>query len=118
MKRLLPVLFLGFTACAKDTGHAVSSLSDGTVVHTLRCEESWDGCYLAAARICGDRGFEEVSRSVDTALSSAGRLERMHTVEGSIEDHRYSENAQAEAYNRVITIRCGQQASATGKPVR
>lgn len=83
-------------------------MSDGTPVHTIRCEANWDGCYLAADQICGNRGFEEVDRNVDSALSSAGRLERMHTIEGGIERHRYSENAQEESYNRVITIRCSQ----------
>ena len=106
MKLILAVCLLALAACVKDTGHAASSLSDGSVVHTLRCEESWDGCYLAAARLCGDRGFQELGRTVDSALVTAGRLERMHTVEGSIDEHRYSENARAESYNRVITIRC------------
>ena len=81
-------------------------MSDGTIVHTVRCENSWDGCYLAASRICGDQGYEEVARTLDGALSSAGRLERMHTIEGGIDQHRYSENAREETYNRVITIRC------------
>jgi hypothetical protein len=108
-KWLVPCLFV-LAACAKDAGHTVSSMSDGSTVHTVRCEESWDGCYLTAARICGDQGFEEVARSIDSALSSAGRLERMHTVEGSIDKHRYSENTEAQGYNRVISFRC------VGKP--
>lgn len=107
MKLILGLCLLLLAACVKDAGHSVSSLSDGSVVHTVRCEDNWDGCYLAAARLCDNRGFQEVDRTTDSALSTAGRLERMHTVEGSIDEHRYSENARAEAYNRVITIRCG-----------
>mgnify|MGYP001546115988 FL=1 len=106
MKTILVFCLLSLTACVKDAGHSASSMSDGSTVHTVRCEEGWDACYLTASQICGERGFEEVERSIDTSLSSAGRLERMHTVEGGIDQHRYSENPQAESYNRVITIRC------------
>jgi hypothetical protein len=106
MKTILVVCLLGLTACVKDTGHSTSSMSDGSIVHTVRCDDGWDGCYLTASRICGERGFEEVERSIDTSLSSAGRLERMHTVEGGIDQHRYSENPRTESHNRVITIRC------------
>jgi hypothetical protein len=109
MKTILFIFLAGLTACATDSGHSASTLSDGSVVHTVRCEESWDGCYLTASKICGELGFEEVARTSDGAVSSAGRLERMHTIEGGIEDHRYSENARVEAYNRVITIRCGPE---------
>ena len=108
MKTLLIICLFGLAACVTESGHSSSSLSDGTIVHTIRCDDSWDACYLAAARICGDDGFHEVERSLDAALSSAGRLERMHTVEGSIDQHRYSENAREEASNRVLTIRCGK----------
>ena len=109
MKFLATLSLLMLAACAKDASHTVSSLSDGSTVHTVRCEENWDACYLAAARICGDQGFEEVARNIDSALSSAGRLERMHTVEGSIDEHRYSENTETLGYNRVISFRCGEK---------
>ena len=109
MKTILFIFLAGLTACATDSGHSASTLSDGSVVHTVRCEESWDGCYLTASKICGELGFEEVARTSDGAVSSVGRLERMHTIDEGIEDHRYSENARVEAYNRVITIRCGPE---------
>ena len=106
MRILYACCILGIASCVTDSGRSTSSLSDGTIVHTIRCDNSWDGCYLAANKVCGDDGFDEVARHVDTTLESAGRLERMHTVEGGIEQHRYSENARKESYNRVITIRC------------
>jgi hypothetical protein len=108
MRQLLVIILFSLAACASDSRHAASSMSDGTLIHTIRCENDWDACYLAAGRICGDRGFEEVARSADTSLSSAGRLERMHTTEGGIDRHRYSETPREEGYNRVITIRCGK----------
>jgi hypothetical protein len=106
MRILSIVSLLALSACAASPDHATSSMSDGSIVHAIRCENSWDSCYLAAARICGNDGFEEVERSADSGLSSVGRLERMHSIDGGIERHRYSENAQEESYNRVITIRC------------
>ena len=109
MKKVLLLGLLGLGGCATSADHAESVMSDGSTVHTIRCEDSWDGCYLTASKICGELGFEEVARTSDGAVSSAGRLERMHTIEGGIEDHRYSENARVEAYNRVITIRCGPE---------
>ena len=109
MRMMLIFCLAGLTACVTDSSHSASSMTDGSVVHTVHCEDSWNGCYLTASRICGERGFEEVTRSVDGTLSSAGRLERMHSIEGDIEDHRYSENARVENYNRVITIRCGTE---------
>jgi hypothetical protein len=93
-------------ACATDSGQSTALLSDGTTVHTVRCEDSWDGCYRTANRICGDRGFEEVDRSVASSLDTAGRLDRMHTVEGSIEDHRYSEKTRETVFERLIAFRC------------
>jgi hypothetical protein len=100
------LLLLG--ACATDSGHSTSSMSDGSAVHTVRCEDSWDGCYRKANRICGDGGFDEVDRSAASTLDSAGRLERMHTVEGAIEEHRYSENARETVFARLIAISCKQ----------
>jgi hypothetical protein len=108
MRPLLVIILFSLAACVSDARHATSSMSDGTLIHTIRCEKDWDACYLAAGRLCGDRGFEEVARNVDTSLSSAGRLERMHTTEGGIDRHRYSENTQEERYNRLITIRCNR----------
>jgi len=106
VKTLALIGAVGLAACVSESGHSISSMTDGTVVHTLRCDSNWDGCYLAAARICGDGGFREIERSLDSSLSSAGRLERMHTVEGGIEHQRYSENARDSANHRVLTIAC------------
>lgn len=106
MRGALFVGLLVLAGCAADSRHASSSLSDGSIIHTVRCEGNWDACYLAASRICGDPGFEEVAREVDTALSTSGRLERMHTTDGHIEQHRYSESVQEAGHNRVVTIRC------------
>ena len=103
---LLGVLALG--GCATDAGHSTMALSDGTLVHTIRCENGWDGCYRTANRICGSGGFEEIDRSVASAIDSSGRLRRMHTVEGAIDEHRYSENPQENAFERLILVRCKQ----------
>jgi hypothetical protein len=106
MKKVLLLGLLGLGACATSADHSDSVMSDGSTVHTIRCENSWDGCYLAASRICRDGGFVEIERSSTGALDAAGRLERMHAIEGGIEDHRYSENAQETVFDRVIMIRC------------
>jgi hypothetical protein len=107
MRVLLCIGALTLGSCVATEDHATLSMSDGSVVHTIRCEDSWDACYLAAGRICGEAGFEEVARDMESALSSAGRLERMHTVEGGIDQQRYSENTREQAYSRAITVRCG-----------
>jgi hypothetical protein len=106
MRLFLVIGILALAGCANDARHATTPLSDGTLVHSIRCENGWGDCYVAAGRICGKQGFEEMARDIDSALSSAGRLERMHTVEGGIDRHRYSENPREEAYSRVVTIRC------------
>ena len=105
MRAFLYCWLLSLAACAADPGHSSSRMSDGTMVHTIRCEENWDACYLAASRIC-DGEFEEVARDADHAISSAGRLERMHSTEGGIERQRYSENVREASHNRVLMIRC------------
>ena len=108
MRILSPVWLLILGACATDSGHSTTAMSDGAEVHTIRCENSWDGCYRTANRICGRGGFDEIDRSVASSVDSAGRLQRMHTVEGAIDDHRYSENPQEKVFERLILVRCKQ----------
>ncbi|MEJ2256237.1 MAG: hypothetical protein P8X98_04420 [Woeseiaceae bacterium] len=108
MRKLFFACLLLPAACVTDAGVSTSSLGDGSVVHTVRCDDTWDGCYRSANRICGERGFDEVDRSVASSLDTAGRLDRMHTVEGAIDDHRYSETTREAVFERMITIRCRQ----------
>ena len=55
--------------------------------------------------IVADR-FEELDRVADGSVTSAGYLARMHSVEGGIENHVYSERPRDEVFSRVLTIRC------------
>lgn len=106
MKFLLITGIVLLGGCATASSQSSGTLSDGSIVHTLTCEDNWDGCYLAAAKICGAQGFEELDRSADGKLTSAGELARMHSTDGSIEDFKYSESPRKEVFNRVLTFRC------------
>lgn len=93
-------------ACASPQQPGGSAMSDGSTVFTLVCNDSWEQCYTNAAKICGSGDFEEVDRAMDTTVTSAGQLSRMHSLEGGIKNHVYSENTREEVLNRVLTIRC------------
>ncbi len=95
--------------CASADRHSTVGLSDGSTVHTLHCREGWAGCYQDAREICGSDGYEEIDRVVDSKVTSAGHLARLHSIEGGIEDHAYSENARHEVFERTVTIRCKQR---------
>ena len=106
--RLLALLSLValLAACANSTTPTGSTMSDGTTAYTVACEDGWDGCYTAARRICGDADFEELDRVADGPVTSAGHLARLHSIEGGIENHVYSEQPRKEVFSRVLTIRC------------
>ena len=111
MNRLVPavlVLLALIAGCVSADRHSVADLSDGSSVHTLHCRDGWTRCYQSARDICGSRGFEEVERVVDGKVTSAGRLARLHSIDGSIEDHAYSEDPRNEVFDRTVTIRCKQ----------
>ncbi len=95
--------------CASADRHSTVGLSDGSTVHTLHCRAGWAGCYQDAKDICGSDGYEEIDRVVDGKVTSAGHLARLHSIEGGMEDHAYSENARQEVFDRTVTIRCKQR---------
>jgi hypothetical protein len=100
------LLGAGLSACANTPAPEGSTMSDGTTAFTVACEDGWDDCYTAARKICGDADFEELDRVADGSVTSAGYLARMHSVEGGIENHVYSERPRDEVFSRVLTIRC------------
>ena len=102
---LLVCISASVAACASSPAPEGSALTDGTTAYTLACEPGWSQCYAQARKICGG-DFDELDRATDTSVSAAGRLDRMHSVEGGIENHVYSENPREEVYSRVLTIRC------------
>ncbi len=109
MRFRIPAIFVLLAAvggCAFADRHSEAGLSDGTTAHTLHCRDGWAGCYQSAKEICGQGGFEELDRVVDGKVTSAGHLARLHSIEGGMEDHAYSEDARSEVFDRTITIRC------------
>lgn len=103
---LVLVLVATLTACANSTTPEGSTMSDGTTAYTVACDDSWDDCYTTARRICGDADFEELDRMADGPVTSAGHLARMHSIEGGIDKHVYSEQPRKEVFSRILTIRC------------
>lgn len=107
MRLLSLLLFVAcLAACANSKTPQGSTMSDGTTAYSVACEDGWDDCYAAARRICGDADFEELDRMADGSVTSAGHLARMHSIEGGIDKHVYSEKARDEVFSRVLTIRC------------
>ena len=103
----LILIMIVLSGCASEkTLPGGTSLSDGTTAYTVKCEDGWVQCHTLASRICGEGGYDEIDRVVDGSVSSAGRLERMHSIEGGIENHTYSESPRAEVFGRVMTVRC------------
>ncbi len=100
---VVPTMLFG---CAIADRHTETGLSDGSTVHTLHCRNGWAGCYQSAQDVCGSAGFDEVNRVLDGKVTSAGHLARMHSIEGGIEDHVYSEEPRNDVFDRTITIRC------------
>lgn len=101
---LLPVLLCG--ACGSQPEAEGSSLSDGATVFTFRCDDDWAQCYSAAAKACGKAGYEEVDRSTEGSVSSAGRLQQRVFTEGGRDNSVYDEAVRTEVTSRVITVRC------------
>ena len=106
MKPVAVLIALTMAACAAEPEYSETTMSDGSLTYTFRCDNFWDECYRAAAKVCGARGFDEVARSADGTLSSGGRLERMPPINGGMEDQRYSETTRETLANRIITVRC------------
>lgn len=93
-------------ACASTGSPEGSSLSDGSRVFTLQCDDNWAQCYSAAQKACGSGGFEEIDRVADSSLSNAGRMQSRVFIEGGRENEVYDESVRAEVSRRAITIRC------------
>lgn len=93
-------------ACAATAVPGGSTLSDGSRVFTLKCDDSWAACYSAAREACGPGGFEEIDRVVDGSLSNAGRMQTRVFIEGGRENEVYDESVRTEVSGRAITIRC------------
>lgn len=107
MRILSLLIFVAcLAACANPSTPEGSTMSDGTTAYTVACEDGWDGCYTAARKICGDADFEELDRMAEGSATSAGHLARMHSGEGGIDNHVYSEQTRNEVFSRVLTIRC------------
>ncbi len=104
-KSLLVALVLMFAGCSGKSPDSLV-LTDDTTAYTLVCNEGWPACYSGAEKTCGEAGFEELDRSTDGTVTSAGHLARMHSIEGKRDDHVYSENPRPVVFNRTLTFRC------------
>lgn len=106
------ILFLAVSvlllASCTGPGTTPTTLSDGTTVHMVRCDNNWHDCYRSARQVCGTDDFTELDRLADETVSSAGRLEPRHSVEGGIENQVYSESPRKEVFQQVLTFRCNQ----------
>ena len=106
MRILVCLLALLLVASCVSTQSSSTPLSDGTTAHVVRCEKGWTDCYASAGRICGAGGYTELDRVADGAMSTAGRLERRHSIDGGIDNHVYTESARDEVFQRVLAFRC------------
>lgn len=60
------------------TSYKQTHLDSGEVGYSIKCDSlgsrSWTGCYLKAGEICGDRGYEVVSKIGDASDRYGKRL--------------------------------------------
>ena len=108
MRILILIFSLFLLAACAEPKTTPTTLSDGTTVHMVRCDNDWHDCYRSAHQVCGTDDFTEMDRLADETMSSAGRLERRHSIEGGIENHVYSETPRKEVIQQVLTFRCNQ----------
>ncbi len=103
---ILAMLLLSCVACSNQPEVEGSALSDGSTIYTFRCDDDWAQCYSAAAKACGNRGYEELDRAADGSLTNAGRLQPRVFTEGGRDNEVYDESVRADVASRVITVRC------------
>jgi hypothetical protein len=107
MKLAPLILALFFAGCADVKSHSVSSLSDGSEIHSFKCDDNWDGCYRAAARACGERGYVEIDRAADSGSTSTERMERVLQADDGINTRELPGNLPRDPRrDGVLTIRC------------
>ena len=107
----LAVLIVAVVAagCADVKSHSVSSLSDGSEIHSFKCDDNWDGCYRAAATACGDRGYVEIDRAADAGATSIERRDRVLRADDGIHTRTLPSNQPRDPRrDGVLTIRCNQ----------
>lgn len=107
MRIFFTFALLLLAACTNVTSQGTSTLHDGAVMHSFKCDDSWDACYRAAARACGDAGYTEIDRLGGGALTSGERLDRVLRADDGIHSQDLPESMPRDTRSDgVLTIRC------------
>ena len=102
MKQLLSIVAMTILiGCAPSTIPSDSSNFDRTQAMVLKCSDGLAKCYSTANEICGSRGFDELERTRDGHLTTAGRLDNQGD-----DRHVYREDPRFEEDLQTIVIRC------------
>ena len=107
MRILFTPCLLVLTACANVTSHGTGTFHDGAVMHSFKCDDSWDACYRAAAAACGDLGYTEVDRMGGVTLTSTERRDRALRSDDGIHSQQLPDAMPRDIRSDgVLTIRC------------
>ena len=102
MKRIILLAGLSMMAAfASGSGSGEPGVADRTQDIVLDCSQGMGKCVLAANKICGGRGFDEIDRLQDVRVTTTGRMEDQGDGRSIYRDEVSFENQR-----QTMVIRC------------
>ncbi len=102
MKWLILIVISSLTAaCASGAGSSAPGVSPQNQPIVLDCPDGWVKCVSSANKLCGPRGFDEISRVRDAYMTSSARLDDQNDGR-----HIIREDVRIENQNETMVIQC------------